>query len=114
MLGEVTWQAVRLCREPHEPGPATCRPAITRTLTECTLDVAGYLTCIPSLAAPRDPLYLASRQTQHFAELADSTTRPVCRKRSDKRGTVVSIAFMDPGNELLSDVARKVEVDVRQ
>ena len=62
---------------------------------------------------PRDPLHLARRQPQRLAEVADRAARPVGGEGRDQRRALRPVALVHPRDQLLADVAREVEVDVR-
>ena len=88
------------------------RPA--RLQPERRLDVGGDAPHRPRLGPAGDPLELAGRQPEHLAQLADRPARAERRERRDERRAVAPVAVVDPRDQHLADVAREVEVDVRQ
>ena len=60
-----------------------------------------------------EPLELGERQAQRLAEVADRSARAVGREAGDERGVLVAVALGERDDQLLADVAREVEVDVR-
>ncbi len=59
------------------------------------------------------PLHLAGRQAQCLAEVADRAARPVGSEGRDQRRALGPVALVHPRDQLLADVAREVEIDVR-
>ena len=88
------------------------RPA--RLQPERRLDVRRHAAHRPRLGPARDALELARRQPEHLAELADRAARPERRERGDQRRALAPVAVVDARDQDLADVAREVEVDVRQ
>ena len=78
------------------------------------LDVPAHLPGVPPLAAAGHPLDLPRRQPQRLAELADRPAGAVGGEGGDQRRALVPVALVDARDELLPDVPREVEVDVRQ
>ena len=72
------------------------------------------MTRIPSLAAARHPFDLSWRQAESLSELTDRSTSAIGGKSCDQCGTIVAVALVDARDQLLADVAGKVEVDVWQ
>ena len=95
-----------------EPRPAACRAV--RSSPSATLDVPVDLVRRPALRPARDALDLARRQPERLAQLADRAARAVGRERGDERRAVAAVALVHARDEDLADVAREVEVDVRQ
>ena len=110
VLGEVARQAVGLLGQARKPGPAT-GPALR---PERGVDVAVDVTRRPALAAACDALDLPRRQPERLAELADRAARAVRREGGDERRVLAPVALMHARDELLANVAREVQVDVRQ
>src|SRR5581483_3413386 len=52
-------------------------------------------------------------QAQHLAQVPHRATQVVGGEAAHQRGVVVAVALVDLQNELLPNVAREVEVDVR-
>ena len=61
----------------------------------------------------REPLELAERQAERLADVADRAARAVGREARDERRVLAAVALADRDDQLLADVAREVEVDVR-
>ena len=117
VLGEVARQPVGLGRQPRQPGPAAARPRSAparRARPERALDVP------PPSRASQPSLPRATRsispggRPERLAELADRAARAVGRERGDQRRAIVPVALVDARDQHLADVAREVEVDVRQ
>ena len=81
---------------------------------ERRLHVGRHAPHRPRLRPARHPLELARRQPEDLAELADRAARAERRERRDQRGALPPVAIVDPRDQDLADVAREVEVDVRQ
>ena len=63
--------------------------------------------------SPREPLELREREAERLADVADRAARAVGREARDERRVLAPVALGDADDELLADVAREVEVDVR-
>ena len=68
---------------------------------------------VPAVRELREPLELGEGQPQRLADVADRTTRAIRREARDERGVLAAVALGDADDQLLADVAREVEVDVR-
>ncbi len=68
---------------------------------------------VPSFRDARDPLQLRVRKAERLADVADRAARAVRREGGDERGVLAAVPLGDRDDELLADVARKIEVDVR-
>ncbi len=78
------------------------------------LDVGRHAAHRPRLGPARDPLELTRREAEHLAELADRAARPERRERGDQRRALAPVALVHARDQDLADVAREVEIDVRQ
>ena len=63
--------------------------------------------------SPREPFELREREAERLPHVADRAARAVRREARDERGVLAPVALGDADDELLADVAREVEVDVR-
>src|SRR5690349_20801698 len=72
------------------------------------------MTRIPPFAATGDALDLTRWQAQRLAQLPNGAARAIRREGSDQRRAIPAITLVDARNQLLPDISRKVEVDVRQ
>ena len=61
----------------------------------------------------RHELDLAERQIECLADFTHRRSQPVCRERADESHMLGAVARVDAANQLLADLARKIEVDVR-
>src|ERR1700741_1260172 len=102
-------QAVGLSGQPGQPGPPP-----GQALATGALNILAHLAGIPAFATAGHPLDLSGRQPERLAELANRPARPVGGKGGDERRALAPIALVDTRDELLPDVPREVEVDVRQ
>ena len=68
---------------------------------------------VPAVGHAGEPLELGLRQPERLADVADRAPRAVRREARDERGVLVPVALGDADDQLLADVAREVEVDVR-
>src|SRR5207237_4565705 len=66
-----------------------------------------------ALGEAREPLELAEREPERLAEIADRPARVVGREARDERGVLAPVLLGDGDDQLLADLAREVEVDVR-
>jgi hypothetical protein len=111
MLGDVSRQARDLVTELREGSPARREPlAISvREQLQLLTDPFGG----PAFGDARDALELCVGQAERLADVADRPTRAVGRERRHERCVLAAVAFGDGDDQLLADIARKVEVDVR-
>ena len=68
---------------------------------------------IPPVGEPGEPLELRLRQPERLADVADRTARAIGGEARDEASVLVAVPLRDGDDQLLADVARKVEVDVR-
>src|SRR5439155_2156366 len=68
---------------------------------------------VPAVADSREPLELAEGQSERLADVADRPTASVGREARDEGRAFAAVAFGDRDDQLLADVAREVERDVR-
>src|SRR6478752_2190666 len=111
MLGDVAWQAGDLGRQELEGAPALRDKLALRIRKRCHL--LRDARCIPAVAEPGDSLELCLRQPERLADVADGTARAIGGEARDERCMLVAVALRDGDDQLLADVAREVEVDVR-
>ena len=81
---------------------------------ERRLHVGRHAPHRPRLRPARHALELPRRQPEHLAELADRAARAERRERGHERRVLPPVAVVDARDQDLADVAREVEVDVRQ
>ena len=112
VLGEMARQPVGLVGEARKPSPA----AAARPLGPSAAPMSRATTPpgAPALRAPRDPLDLARGQAERLAELADRAARAVGGEGGDERRALVAVVLGDARDQPLADIAREVDVDVRQ
>ena len=60
-----------------------------------------------------EALDFAERQSQRLAEVADGAARLVGGEGGDQRRALRPVALVDPRDQLLADVPREIEIDVR-
>ena len=68
---------------------------------------------VPAVGEPGEPLELRLRQPERLADVADRAARAVGGEARDERRVLVAVPLGDGDDQLLADVAREVEVDVR-
>ena len=111
MLRDVARQAGDLVAELGERAPAR-REQLAVGVGE-QLQLLGDALRVPAVRDARDPLELRVRKAERLADVADRAARAVRRERCDERGVLAAVALGDGDDQLLADVAREVEVDVR-
>ncbi len=99
LLGELTQLF------PERRAPAACESG---ELVQFVSQSAG-----PSVRQFRDLLDLARRQIQRLADLAHRRAQAVGGKRADEPDVLVAVPRVHPPDQLLADLAREIEVDVR-
>ncbi len=108
VLRDVAREPGDLAREPRE-----CAPALRVVLAGELRDLLPHPLRVPAVGDPREPLELGKREPERLADVADRAARAVRREAGDERGVLAPVALGDADDELLADVAREVEVDVR-
>ena len=111
VLGDVARQAGDLAAEGAERAPAR-RAELRRRLRQRG-DLVGDALRVPAVREPREPFEVGVREAERLADVPDRAARAVGREARDERGVLGSVALDDADDELLADVAREVEVDVR-
>ena len=91
------------------PGPK--RPDRPGAFGDVARDVVAVL---PGVDRPREPLDLAGRQAERLGEVAHRRAHLEGREGGDERAAVAPVAVVDARDQDVADVAREVEVDVRQ
>ena len=76
-------------------------------------ELLGHPGRVPAVGDAREPFQLGERQPERLADVTDRAARPVGREAGDERGVLAPVALGDAEDQLLADVAREVEVDVR-
>ena len=111
VLGDVTRQPGDLPGEELERAPALREelPLRVGERRDLVCDALG----VPAVGHAGEPLELGLRQPERLADVADRAARAVRREARDERGVLVPVALGDADDQLLADVAREVEVDVR-
>ena len=89
--------------------PLPSRPLPSASSMSRSTSCAG-----PALRPARDALDLARRQPERLAQLADRPARAERREGGDERRALAAVALVHARDQDLADVAREVEVDVRQ
>ena len=100
-------RAARVGVEPRRRRAARLEP-------ERVLDVGRHAADRERLRPAGDPLELGGGQPEHLAELADRAARLEGREGGHERRVLAPVAVVHARDQHLADVAREVEVDVRQ
>ena len=87
--------------------------SIRRSASGSSCELLGDPLRVPAVRDAREPLQLGERQPERLADVADRAARPVGGEARDERGVLAAVALGDAEDQLLADVAREVEVDVR-
>ena len=77
------------------------------------LELLSHPARVPAVGEPREPLELGIREPERLADVADRPARAVGGEARDERRVLSPVALGDRDDQLLADVAREVEVDVR-
>src|SRR5512146_285308 len=110
MLGDVARQARDLVAELGERTPAGREELAIGVRKELQLfrDALG----VPAFGDARDPLELGIREAERLADVADGAAASIGGERGHESGMLAPVALRDRDDQLLADVARKVEIDV--
>ena len=111
MLGDVPRQAGDLARQHLECAP-TARGELPLGIGECR-DLLGHAPCVPAVGEPREPLQIRVGKAERLPHVADRAARPVGGEAGDERGMFAPVALGHGDDQLFADVAREVEIDVR-
>ena len=68
---------------------------------------------VPAVGDAGEALELGMREPERLAHVPDRAARAVGRERGDEGGVLAAVLLGDRDDQLLADVAREVEVDVR-
>ena len=112
VLRDVARQAGDLGRQLGERAPARRERRCARA-SGSSGELLGDALRVPAVGDAREPLELGERQPERLADVADRAARAVGGEARDERGVLAAVALGDPDDQLLADVAREVEVDVR-
>jgi hypothetical protein len=111
VLGDVPRQPADLAAELRESTPARRGELSPRVREHAHL--LGDAGRVPAVGEPRQPLEVGEREAERLADVADRAARAVRGEARDERCVLASVSLRDADDELLADVPRKVEVDVR-
>ena len=111
VLRDVARQAGDLARQLGEGAPAR-REQPPLGIGEQG-ELLGHLPRVPAVGDAREPLQLREREPERLADVANRAARSVGREARDERRVLTAVALGDADDQLLADVAREVEVDVR-
>ncbi len=84
-----------------------------RSASGSSASSSATLLRVPAVGDAREPLQLGEREPERLADVADRAARAVGGEAGDERGVLAPVALGDAEDQLLADVAREVEVDVR-
>ena len=110
VLRDVTREARNLSGEPGEGAPAL-RLELPVTVRE-PRDLLPHASRSSRRTAVR-AARLGEREAERLPDVADGAARAVRREARNERGVIAPVALGHADDELLADVAREVEVDVR-
>ena len=108
-----------MCRGRPAISPVSCREGAPARGEQLRLRIRQLLELLrdaPRVPAVRDAgeaLELGERKPERLADVPDRTARAVRGEARDERGVLAAVAVGDGDDQLLADVAREVEVDVR-
>ena len=111
MLRDVPRQAGDLRAQLRERAPA--RRAQLRLGIGQRGELVADARRVPAVGDPREPLEVGERQPERLADVADRAARAIRRERRDERRVLAPVLLGHADDQLLADVAGKVEVDVR-
>ena len=111
VLRDVARETRDLAGEPGERAPAL-RLELALAVWE-PRDLLPHALRAPAVRGAREPLELCEREAERLPHVADRAARAIRREARDERGVLAPVALGDADDELLADVAREVEVDVR-
>ena len=111
VLRQVPGQAGDLAAELAEGPPA--RRGEARIGAGHVLHLLPHLAGVPPVRDPRQALQLGLREPERLAHVADRAAGTVGGEARDERRVLAAVALGHGDDQLLADVAREVEVDVR-
>src|SRR6516225_3080016 len=77
------------------------------------VELAGDAGRVPAVGDAGEPFELGERKPERLADVTDRAAAAVGREGGDERGVTPAVTLGDGDDQLLADVAREVEVDVR-
>jgi hypothetical protein len=111
VLGLMARQSPGVAGELDERIPARRAVAAGVVWRDVALEVVAVL---PGIDRPCEPLDLAGRQAERLGEVAHRRAHLEGREGGHERAAVAPVAVVDARDQDVADVAREVEVDVRQ
>jgi hypothetical protein len=111
VLRDVTREPGDLAGQPRECAPPL-RLELAVSVGE-SRNLLPHTLRIPSVRGAGQALELCERKAERLPDVADRASRAVRGEARDERRMLATVAPGDPDDELLADVAREVEVDVR-
>ena len=111
VLRNVARETGDLAGEPRERAPPL-RLELPLAVGE-PRDLLPHALRVPAVRSPREPLELCEWEAQRLPDVANRAARPVGREARDERRMLAPVALGDPDDELLANVAREIEVDIR-
>ena len=111
VLGDMPREPCDLAGQPGERAPA--RGLELAVAVGEARDLLPHPARVPAVREPREPLELRERETEGLPHVANRAARAISGEARDERGVLAPVALGDGDDELLADVPREVEVDVR-
>ena len=111
MLRNVTWEASNLLGQVREMSPERSVQPLPIVLQ--TPHLRPEVLRGAALAHLRQPVQLCGRQAERLPHLTYRTPNPVSGERRHETDVIVPEVLVSPQNQLLADVPREIEVDVR-
>ena len=111
VLRDVARQAGDLRAQLGERAPARRGELLRRVRQQRHL--LGDACRVPAVGELRQPLELRERKTERLADVADRAARAIRGEARDERGMLAPVLLGDADDQLLADVPREVQVDVR-
>ena len=111
MLGDVAWKPGDLGAQLGKSLPARGAQLLRSIWKRSQL--AAHLARVPAVREARKSLELRLRETQRLADLPDGATRAVGGEAGDEGRVLAAVALRDGDDQLLADIARKIQIDIR-
>ena len=108
VLADVARQPGDLARQLAERVPARARVRAGRAV-----DLVGDARRVPAVGDAGEPFELGERQADRLADVANRAAAAVGGEGRDERCMLAAVPLGDANDQLLPDVSREVEVDVR-
>src|SRR5215212_1022004 len=111
MLADVSWKPGELPGQLYQIAPG--RRLQTRRVLRDTCQLQAEISGLTRLAELGDAIEIGDRNAERLPDVTERGAEAVGRESADEGGVVGTEALVDAFDQALTDLARKVEIDIR-